>query len=167
MLLPVNALDLYMEPGAGFARDEDSRPGARRTARPVRPGLDPWPAVCGKAPEIELVWCAAAPAGMRPLLVVPFDRANQVAEHDRSARQHCFKAQGFFQCPDEPFDHGDAAVLANGAETWFDAVAFAPAPISLRREELPAFVADQVPWGAAYRKNRPSQKSAQVDGGWR
>ena len=98
------------------------------------------------------------------MIVVPVDRPNYRAVHNRPALRNCFEVHGFLHRPDEPFNEGDTAVLADGAETRSDVVAFAPAPVSLRGKELPAFVADQVRRLRFCVGNRPSQDSPQVDG---
>jgi hypothetical protein len=66
---------------------------------------------------------------------------------------------------DEPLNDGDAAVLSNRAEAWFDPFPFAPTLVT-STPELTAFVADDIFWPDLGTTDRCAQKRSNVDGAW-
>ena len=78
--------------------------------------------------------------------VVPADHGDQFLPHSPDVQRNQDPPEPFgFQTPDEPLDHGDTAVLSNGAESRPDLAATAPAFEALALE-LAALVADDVLW---------------------
>ena len=73
MRLAVVAGDVQFEAGAWLAADSCMRPGARRTARPLRPRFDPRLAVRGKPAEINFIRRSTVERCMRAMVVVPDD----------------------------------------------------------------------------------------------
>ena len=73
------------------------------------------------------------------------DKTIKDAYHRLAMKWHHESSCRFiFQCLDEAFDDGDAAVLADGSVTWwFDSAAFAPS-FETFAPELRALVADKV-----------------------
>ena len=138
-------LDDQIDHGSGLPSNERMRAGARRSLRPTRSRFEPWPPARGERAEIDLVGGARAESGMRPLGVVPVDVVIELAS-ERGSRQGHDRQEPralVLQGTDEPLDDGEAAVLADSAETLLDAVPATPRSELVGRE-LRAVVGDEV-----------------------
>jgi len=118
---------------------------AWRSSRPTCARLESRPPTRGKRTEVHLVGCAGTDPRVRSLGVVPGDVLVELATECGARHGHDGQEPRalVFQRTDEPLDHGEAAVLADGAESLLDAATAAPRVEVLRRE-LRAVVRDEV-----------------------
>jgi hypothetical protein len=72
-----------------------------------------------------------------------------------------------FHGSDQPFDHGDAAALADRAKAGADALAPTPEPITCGRPKLAAFIADEIPRCGPSGPQYSAKEAAHCKGGGR
>ena len=109
--------------------------------------------------EVDFVGCPAFKRRMRTMFVVPVNiRKKLVAECITAQRYEHSTSAFLFDRPDETFNDGDAAVLADGAiARRLDALTFHPASERVAIEDAVS-VTDDVFWRRIGPTHRPSQK---------
>ena len=92
--------------------------------------LDARSSIVWSTAKIHFMRCAAAESHMRAKLVVPVCKTNKLTTERVAAQRNQYSASELsFNRENQPFDHGDATVLADGAVTgWLDAFTLHPAP---------------------------------------
>jgi hypothetical protein len=137
-------LDAKLQVHAGCPAHLGMRRGARRPAWPVWPRLESRASARGRDTPISFLRGAAAEELMRAERVVPVRveckaalKASPIQRDDSPTQELLLHAE------DEPFDHGNAAVLADGTVAGVDLAATAP-PLEACTPELAALVADDV-----------------------
>src|SRR6266581_4087138 len=122
---------------------------------------------------VDLVRCRAAESRERPVAVVPGEVKGQFLLHGGEAvrNQNQSSRALVLDGADAALDHGEAAVLADGAELLADTAAATPA-LELPGGELAALVRDEVPRfharppeEALEKPPVPTEKSVRVEGG--
>ena len=163
---PVMERDFQLQPRARFAPHQGPRSGARRASGPTRSRLESRPPDGGILASITFVGRLATQPGMWSKGVVPLRDCNEFSPKAltpvRNQQQAGHQA---FHRQDEPFDHGDAAVMADRAVArWFDSRALAPFAESVA-VELGTTVADNVFRCRPGLCDRSSQECADCHGG--
>src|SRR5260370_869007 len=115
-----------------------------------------------KLPEVNFVGRLALERRVRAMLVVPVDDRIELIAHCLAAQRNHHVTQRFLQGTDKSLHHGNAAVLADGAEPRANAASLAPALISGRRPELFPFIADQMRRRCSRGANRATEKCVDV-----
>ena len=111
---------------------------------PALPGLPSRTLVGGSDPAIRFVGCPASQRRVWPVLIEPVNvgldllAEGSLAQGDRDSPQTLV-----LQGQDEPFDHGETAVLPDSSEAWPDPTALAPS-LEVVTSELAALIADEV-----------------------
>ena len=101
---------------------------------------------------------------MGPMLVVPRkDRGQLTSQLLPPQRDEWQFAQDLLGRQDHALDDRNAALLADGAKAWADAVTSAPLAVFLARPELRALVADQMAWRRTGVVNHPAEKHADLE----
>ena len=114
---------------------------------------------------VDLIGSGTPEPGVGPAAVEPGEVERQLVDEggetvrDRDQTPRALDLDG----SDAPLDYGQAAVLANGAESMADAPAATPALETLRRE-LSALVGDEVLWLIAILPGNSFQESANCCG---
>ena len=146
LLTTAVVLDAQLDHSSGSSSNERVRLRARRPSRPALARLESRPPARRELIEVDLIGRSRAESRMRPFRVVPggvvIELASECRSRQRNDRQKpcALVLQGTY----EPLDHGEAAVLADGAEALLDAAT--PAPCSeIVRSELHAVIRDDVP----------------------
>ena len=122
--------------------------GARGLSRIPRARFGTRHLIGGRAVKIHLVRRSAAQRLMRSMLAIPLDIARELGAHGADAERNQYAAQTFvLERTNEPFDDGNTAMPADGAETRLDAVA--SAPVAVRLPKLGPLVQDGVLRSAA------------------
>jgi len=125
MLLAVVPGDDELQPGAGVAPDLGGGRGAGGAARPVGSRLEAGASAGGGDAAVAFLGRPTAQSGVRTMVVVPEDVGSHGLTHGRDGQRYEDAAGGLvLEGADEAFDHGDAAVTADGPE--------APIPGELR-----------------------------------
>ena len=152
--------DLQCQPSAWPTACQRPRLCARRAARPARPRLVARPPMSWKASLINFVRRSAAERRVRPVFVVPIGKQHQFTAKALPAHGHKQAPRAIvLECPDQPFDHRDAAFSADGAKPRTDAAATAPG-LESHAPELRPPVADQVFWLSPCSMNGTSEEGA-------
>ena len=114
--------DVEFQPVAATTTNGCLRPGTRRASRPRSPRLEPWFARGRPTAEVDLIRGYGVEGVARPVPVVPVNIQRQFPAQGGAlvGDQQASRLLGL-QRPDEPLDHGDAAVLADGSEALADA----------------------------------------------
>jgi hypothetical protein len=118
MATPGEIADVEQEPGSGLATNECLGRGARSTPGPAWAWLEAGQAGGMAAAMVDFVRRGRSEPGVRSVSVVPRGEERQVMMHsgesvgDESQPARALGLEG----PDGALDHGQAAVLADGAE---------------------------------------------------
>ena len=137
--------DGEVEHGPGLTADESPWRGAWGTTRPPRAGLEARRPACGAPTKVDLIGSGGAKSRVRPVAVVPGDVERQFLLHGGETVRNSDKSPGAFVLDgaDAAFDHGEAAILADGAEPLPDTATATPA-LELPGGRLAALVRDKV-----------------------
>ncbi len=101
---------------------------------------------------------------MRPMVIVPAHEMSKLSAHFLAPERNQDPPRAVvLQLPEEPFDDGDAAMLAHRAVANPDSASPAPASVSSRLEHA-FLVAQQVARRRADVPDRPTEESAQRSG---
>jgi len=157
--------DSEMERDSGLTADESLRRGARRAPRPPRAGFKALPPRCRTTMMVDLVGCGSAESGVNPVAVVPEAVERQFLLHGGETVRNSDKSPGAFVLDgaDAAFDHGEAAILADGAKPLPDTATGTPA-LELRGGKLAALVRDKV-LGLMAPEQAPQKPSHKSRGG--
>jgi hypothetical protein len=141
---PTVVLDVKHEPNTRLALHGNTRHRTRRTTGPTRARLESRLTTCRMAIVVNLVRGPAVEECVWSPLVEPFHEERQLSPEVSASSGHADHASAFvFQSSDEPFDHGNAAVFSDGAESRLDALGLA-AVLERRAPELATFVGHDV-----------------------
>ncbi len=117
--------------------------------------------------EVDFVGGRGSEAGVGPVAGVPGEvKPELLLEIGETvwSRDQASSALGLNR-PDAALDHGEAAVLADGAEALMDAAAVAPSS-EFPGNELPALVGDEMPGLVAHLREESLQESENGARGW-
>ena len=129
---------------AWLASDLYLRRGARRVTGPVRPGFESRPSAGGGNSPVAFIGRPTAQSCVRAAGVVPGGDCIGFRTHLPEVQRNEDTSESLvLQRADESLDDGDAAVLADGAETRLDLASLAPT-LEPSAPELLALVADDV-----------------------
>jgi len=114
---------------------------------------------------VDLVGCGSAESGVNPVAVVPEAVERQFLLHGGETVRNSDKSPGAFVLDgaDAAFDHGEAAILADGAKPLPDTATGTPA-LELRGGKLAALVRDKV-LGLMAPEQAPQKPSHKSRGG--
>jgi len=161
MPAPVEITDGQVELDSRLPADERAGGSARRATWP------PWPWLEARGPDgwspivVDLVGGCAPESRVGPVAVVPGTIELQtLLEGDETVRDRYESPRALgLERPDAALDHGEAAILADGAEPLPDTAATAPAS-ELPGDELPALVGDEIPGLMTHLPEEPLQEPA-------
>jgi hypothetical protein len=123
-----DGFEIQVKRSARLALDQGMRQSAWRGSGPTGSWLKARRAASGTAPEVNFVGCGALQGGMRTVGVIPGNEKLKFmlegAAQQRDNGQHASAA--ILESSDEPFDHRDAARLADGAFAMANAVPLTP-----------------------------------------
>jgi len=137
--------DSDFQSGTGLSSHLGWRRGAAGSGWPTRARFESRPAAGGRDALVSLQRCPAGKIRVRPEAIVPVGVCGHVPSHGRLLHRNDAGAEAFFlHRADESLDHGDAAVLTDGAESRLDLAPPAPT-FEWPAPELFALVADNVP----------------------
>src|SRR5262249_36551686 len=92
-------------------------------ARPARPRLESWATRGWAATMVDLVGCGTLQGSVRAVEVIPVHEGLKLRNEPASAERHSAENASalLFERADEPFDDGNAAVVADGAKALANA----------------------------------------------
>jgi len=159
---PRQVAHVQFESLAAAASDLRLLPRTRRARRPSSSRLKSWLATSRPSSEVDLVRRRAIESVVRSVLVVPVGEEHQLpAKSVTLVGDQQSPRTLALQRTNETFDHGDAAILADGSEALPDAPAGAPPPEALVGE-LPPVIADEVLRRGPCSPGRTTEKAPDV-----
>ena len=165
MLSAVEVLDVKGDLSARLAFDEHLRLCARGRPWPEWTRFEARLAIERSSRVVDLVGRSSAQGHVGTMLVVPLEVVRQLTAECRPGVGHRDSTRGFvFQAENKPLDHGDAAVLADGAEARRNAMAFPAALVEARAGELRPLVGDEVFRLGLDDSHEPAEERSHGDG---
>ena len=136
--------DVKIESSSASTVNVGLRSRTRRPSRPTSSRLEPRRTTTGRLSEVDFIGSSAVQPRVWPIPVVPGDEERQLLAKRVSAARDEYPSRALvLHRENEPFDHGDTAVLPHRTESLTDA--FATTPLSeSNRDELLAVIGDQV-----------------------